>query len=61
MNIEEMAEEFLICPKCHNNLIYKIFKEKEMLICKTCRIYYPVEDEIPMLLIDDAVNIDDLD
>ncbi|HEC24571.1 MAG TPA: Trm112 family protein [bacterium] len=56
-----MAEEFLICPKCHNNLIYKIFKEKEMLICKTCRIYYPVEDEIPMLLIDDAVNIDDLD
>jgi len=58
MNVKEMAEEFLVCPKCRGHLIYKKIKEKEMLICKNCRVYYPVEDEIPILLTEDAVSID---
>lgn len=61
MNVKEMADEFLACPKCYGNLIYKIFKEKEMLICKNCGVYYPVEDEIPILLIEDAKNIAEAD
>ncbi len=59
MNVKEMAEEFLVCPKCRGNLVYKELKEKEMLICKNCRVYYPVEDEIPILLIEDAKNIEE--
>jgi uncharacterized protein YbaR (Trm112 family) len=59
MNVKEMAEEFLVCPKCRGSLIYKEFKVKEMLICKNCRVYYPVEDEIPILLAEDAKNIDE--
>ena len=59
MNVKEMAEEFLVCPKCRGSLIYKGFKEKELLICKNCRVYYPVEDEIPILLLEDAKNIDE--
>ncbi len=59
MNVKEMAEEFLVCPKCRGSLIYKEFKEKELLICKNCRVYYPVEDEIPILLLEDAKNIDE--
>ncbi|MHB1545513.1 MAG: Trm112 family protein [bacterium] len=57
MNVKEMAEEFLVCPKCRGSLIYKEFKEKEMLVCKNCKVYYPVEDEIPILLVEDAKNI----
>ncbi len=59
MNVKEMAEEFLVCPKCRGSLVYKELKEKEMLICKNCRVYYPVEDEIPILLTEDAKNIDE--
>ena len=59
MNVKEMAEEFLVCPKCRGSLVYKESKEKEMLICKNCRVYYPVEDEIPILLTEDAINIDE--
>ncbi|MHB8231553.1 MAG: Trm112 family protein [bacterium] len=57
MNVKEMADEFLVCPKCRGSLIYKIFKEKEILICKICNVYYSVEDEIPILLIEEAKNI----
>ena len=59
MNVKEMAEEFLVCPKCRGSLIYKELKAKELLICKNCRVYYPVEDEIPILLLEDAKNIDE--
>jgi hypothetical protein len=59
MNIKEMADEFLACPKCHGILTYKEFKENEILICKNCRVYYEVEDEIPVLLIEEAKNIDE--
>jgi hypothetical protein len=59
MNVKEMADEFLVCPKCRGSLIYKEFKEKEMLVCKNCRVYYPVEDEIPILLIEDARNMEE--
>ncbi len=60
MNVKEMAEEFLACPKCLGNLFYKEIEGKEILICKNCRVYYPVEDEIPILLIEDAKSIDEL-
>lgn len=57
MNVKEMADEFLACPKCRGSLIYKMFKDEEILICKTCGVYYSVEDEIPVLLIEEAKNI----
>ncbi len=60
MNVKEMAEEYLACPKCLGNLVYKEIEGKKILICKNCRVYYPVEDEIPILLIEDAKSIDEL-
>lgn len=60
MNVKEMTEEFLACPKCLGDLIYKEIKGKEALICKNCRVYYKVEDGIPILLIEDAKSIDEI-
>ncbi len=57
MNVKEMAEEFLVCPKCRRSLIYKKTGEEEILICDNCGVYYPVEDGIPILLAEDAKNI----
>jgi uncharacterized protein YbaR (Trm112 family) len=60
MDIKEMTEEFLACPKCLGNLLYKEIEGKKILVCKNCRVYYTVEDEIPILLIEDAKSIDEL-
>ncbi len=62
MNVKEMTEEFLVCPKCHGHLEYAtiqedVEKEKEILICKLCGVYYPVENDIPILLIEEAKKI----
>jgi uncharacterized protein YbaR (Trm112 family) len=44
--------EILVCPKCKSELEYK--NEPEQLVCNECRLIYRVEDDIPIMLIDEA-------
>ena len=44
--------EILACPKCKGDLDYD--KENNKLICGSCRLKYNVEDDIPIMLIDEA-------
>ncbi len=45
--------EILVCPQCKNKLEYKTEPE-EVLICMKCRLVYPVKDDIPIMLPDEA-------
>lgn len=45
--------EILVCPKCKGNLEYRP-EPDEALICRACRLVYPVEEGIPIMLIDEA-------
>jgi hypothetical protein len=45
--------EILVCPKCHGDLEHRIEPE-ESLVCHACRLIYAVEDDIPIMLIDEA-------
>jgi uncharacterized protein YbaR (Trm112 family) len=44
--------EILACPKCKGDLEYK--SEENQLICHECRLIYRIEDDIPIMLIDEA-------
>lgn len=50
--------EILACPKCKGDLIY--YKDKNVLVCPHCKVYYPVEEDIPILLIDSARPLEEL-
>jgi len=43
----------LVCPKCKGDLEYRT-QPKEELVCNVCRLIYAVEDDIPIMLIDEA-------
>ena len=43
----------LVCPKCKGELEYRT-QPKEDLVCNACRLVYAVEDDIPIMLIDEA-------
>lgn len=45
--------EILVCPKCKGDLEYRD-APSEALICHACRLMYMVEDDIPIMLIDEA-------
>lgn len=44
--------EILVCPLCKGPLVYK--KSVQELICKPCRLAYPVRDDIPVMLEEEA-------
>ena len=44
--------EILVCPLCKSPLIYK--KPAQELICKADRLAYKIEDDIPVMLVDEA-------
>jgi uncharacterized protein YbaR (Trm112 family) len=44
--------DILACPKCKGDLEYK--KDENQLICNKCRLRYRIEDDIPIMLIDEA-------
>ncbi len=44
--------EILVCPLCKGPLDYR--KAKLELVCKPCRLAYPIKDDIPVMLEDEA-------
>jgi uncharacterized protein YbaR (Trm112 family) len=47
--------DILACPKCKGALDYD--SEKSSLTCSACRLRYRIEDDIPIMLIDEAEKI----
>ncbi len=47
--------DILVCPKCKGKLEYR--QDPESLVCLQCRLVYPVEDGIPVMLIDEATPL----
>jgi LSD1 subclass zinc finger protein len=44
--------EILVCPACKQLLEYR--ESPESLKCTQCRRVYPVKDDIPIMLVDQA-------
>lgn len=44
--------EILACPICKGKLIYR--KQEQELICKADRLAYRIDDDIPVMLPDEA-------
>ena len=44
--------DILVCPLCKGPLLYK--KGQNELVCRPCRLAYPVKDGIPVMLEEEA-------
>ena len=53
LNKEQLS--ILVCPKCKGDLLYK--EAECFLVCEKCRLRYAVKDDIPVMLIDEAVKM----
>ena len=49
--------EILGCPACKQPLEYR--ENPENLKCKACHRVYPVKDDIPIMLVDEATTVDE--
>jgi uncharacterized protein YbaR (Trm112 family) len=52
MAIAPELKEVLACPKCKGELEFK--EPEKQIICNACKLVYRIEDDIPVMLIDEA-------
>lgn len=52
MNLNPALLQILACPNCRAGLV--VDEVAEELVCSSCRYAYPVRDDIPVLLVDEA-------
>jgi hypothetical protein len=47
--------EILACPQCKGDIYLN--ETEDGLICDACRLMYEIKDDIPIMLIDEAIPI----
>ncbi|MGN6160731.1 MAG: Trm112 family protein [Marmoricola sp.] len=54
MNLDPQLLELVVCPACRSGLA--VDEQAEELVCTgpDCGLAYPVRDDIPVLLVDEA-------
>jgi len=55
MALKKELLDILACPKCKGDLVYK--EVEHFLVCKKCKLMYPVRDNIPIMLIEEALPL----
>jgi uncharacterized protein YbaR (Trm112 family) len=52
MALSKLLLDILVCPLCKTPV--KLTEDGKGLKCSTCRRLYPVRDDIPVMIIDEA-------
>jgi len=53
--MDQKLLEILVCPVTKGPLIYD--KERNELLCKSSRLAYPIQDDIPVMIPDEARSL----
>lgn len=51
--------EILVCPKCMGALRETGDNARPGLLCEACGLVYPIQDDIPVMLVDHAIPVDE--
>jgi len=54
MALDKELLEILACPVCKTDVVYN--EEKQQIICTKCGRKYPVKDDSPIMLVDEATT-----
>jgi uncharacterized protein YbaR (Trm112 family) len=55
MALSQDLLDILACPKCKGEL--RLTGKQDGLVCEACKLRYPIKDDIPIMLIDEAESI----
>lgn len=55
MNLDPRLRAIIVCPHCHGALSDHTSADgADELLCPTCALAFPIIDDIPVLLLDEA-------
>jgi uncharacterized protein YbaR (Trm112 family) len=56
VSLNKALLEILVCPQCKGEL--ELQDDENGLRCDACRLLYPIRDDIPIMLVDEAQALD---
>ena len=56
LSVDKRLLDILVCPICKGGLVYR--KEAGELVCRADRLAFPIRDDIPVMLEDEARTLD---
>ena len=54
MTVDPELLEILVCPNDRGEVDY--LEDQQVIVCRVCGYRYPVRDDIPVMLIDEATK-----
>jgi uncharacterized protein YbaR (Trm112 family) len=55
MPVSQELLDILACPKCKGDL--HLTSAGDGLVCQACKLIYPIKDDIPIMLVDEAQQL----
>jgi uncharacterized protein len=55
MSIDKELLAILACPKCKGDI--HLTEAGDGLICRACNLMYPIKDDIPIMLVEEAISL----
>jgi uncharacterized protein YbaR (Trm112 family) len=55
MALSKELLDILACPQCKGEVT--LTDKQDGLVCRTCKLVYRIEDDIPIMLIDEATPL----
>ena len=52
MALAPELKEMLACPKCKGELEFR--EQENRILCRACKLVYRIEDDIPVMIVDEA-------
>jgi uncharacterized protein YbaR (Trm112 family) len=56
MTLSRQLLEILACPKCKGEIAFD--ESQKQIVCHACQMAFPIRDDIPIMLIDEAMPFD---
>jgi uncharacterized protein YbaR (Trm112 family) len=56
MALSKELLDILVCPQCKGDI--ELTDQQDGLICHTCKLLYPIKNDIPVMLIDEARKLE---
>lgn len=59
MSLSKEFVDILACPQCKGKI--ELLRDGTGLICRPCWLKYPILDDIPVMLVDEAEKLSEID
>lgn len=56
MSIGKSLLDVLACPECKGKV--RVTSAEDAIVCDACHLAYPIKDDIPVMLIEEAVKLE---